>query len=184
MSSRAGAFLLAITITIVLLVLICFLWYHVVGWQSFSYNIGDAPTWTPSGSRTIDYLRFKECTYTVVTPDGKSHPVDVTSNLNALAKSYTNSPVTPPPASLTLLTNLSPMSFTIKGINDSAANATTAGIATGKSGACTEDSQCAFGSTPGACSSVNVTSPSCTNGLASATLPNITVTLTGKYKTL
>jgi hypothetical protein len=180
MSSRIGGFILSLTVTLLLLVLICFVWYHILGWQHFTFSTGDSVSWTPSGSKTIDYIRFKNCSFIVTPPSGTAKTIDVTKNLNNMAKAYTASPISGVKA-LTLVRNLNPMSFTITGLNDSLANAQAAKIISPSPVSCTTDADCPYSKNAGACGPPNNGTSFCVNGPTSL---GVTVQLTGYWKTL
>lgn len=188
MRTKISAFLLALVVTLLLVVAFCFVQYYCVGWQTFSFKIGDAATWSPANGKTKDYLRFKNCIFTVTAPNGVSQSKDVTVNLNAMAKAYGNLEVDssfsvkPSTTSLSLVRNLNPFSFIIKGFNDSPTAAQSAGILSATPTSCTADSDCPYGTVSGACGPAN--SSGVQNCVNDPKLTNIVVTLTGEYKTL
>ena len=105
--------LFCIAILVVIIILLMYLWYNYMGWQPFTVSSGTNNTWT-SDTGNIKDLRFKDCTFTI---DGQQY--DVTPALNAMSTAYKGAELVVPTLSLTA--PLNPMSFTIKGVNDSLA---------------------------------------------------------------
>lgn len=180
MSSRLGGFILALTVTLLLLVIICFTWYHILGWTQFTFSAGDTASWTPNGTKTIDYIRFKNCSFIVTPAGGTAKKIDVTKNLNNMAKAYASNPISGVKA-LSLVRNLNPMSFTITGLNDSLTNAQSAKIISPSPVSCTADTDCPYSTNAGACGPPDSGTSYCVNGPTSL---GVTVQLTGYWKTL
>ena len=168
------AFLIALVVTIVLLLLASFVWYHLIGWQTFSFNIGDQVSWTAKTGKTVEWLRFKDCVYTVTPTGSTAKTLDVTAQLNTMARAYTGMQSTAPPTTLSLGRNLNPFSFVLTGVNDSVANIATSKISASPQ-SCSTDAACPYGQVKNACGPTGY----CVNATGLAT-----VTLTGKYKTL
>lgn len=188
MNKRISAFLLALVVTMLLIVAFCFVQYYCIGWQKFSFKIGDAATWAPSNNKTKDFVRFKNCIFTVTTPTGSVHTKDVTVNLNAMARAYSDLAVDstysikPSTSTISLVRNLNPFSFIIAGVNDSPATAQANGLLPATPTPCTADSDCPYGTVAGACGPANSAGArNCVNAPSSS---NVSVTLTGEYKTL
>jgi hypothetical protein len=175
-NSHLVAFSSALLITLILLFLFFFTWYHIYGWTTFSFAIGDDASWTARTGKDIRWLRFKDCVFTVTPTGGTAKTLDVTTQLNTMAKAYMgmDGTIKNPPTVLSLSRNLNPFSFVLTGFNDTAANITTSKIsATPVS--CSSDSACPFGTVKNACGPTGY----CVNATGLAT-----VTLTGRYKTL
>lgn len=92
---------------------------------------GRAPSWTAAGDSTMASIRFKDCTFTVTTPLGQKHSVNVTAVLNGMAVGFRGA-TTPVPRTLRLDRPLNAFSFIIAGVNDSDAVTTAAEAATWK----------------------------------------------------
>jgi hypothetical protein len=91
-------------------------------------HTGVVPSWTAAGGQNISALRFKNCVFTVVDPQGQTHTADETSVLNGMAVAYRGA-TSAVPASLYLDRPLNAFSFKLAGVNDSATVPTAAAAA-------------------------------------------------------
>ena len=120
MMESLAAHALAALIVLAAAVIAAAVWYYKVGWQPFSFAqaAGAAPpSWSPSGTATVDRLRFRKVVFTVTPATGSPRSVDVSAVLNGMAVAYRDA-VTVPDA-LSLVRSLNPYSFVITGFNDS-----------------------------------------------------------------
>ncbi len=99
-------------------------------------DIADEPYWAAGTESDVSRLRFKDCVFAVAAPDGTVSRRDVTNELNAMAKAYTDTP-TAPPSTLRLDRPLNAFSFTIPGVNDKQSVPTADAAALWAGSACT-----------------------------------------------
>ncbi len=126
--------ILAAIIAIIVAIAVCYALYMYRGWSAFSFINENPVTFTPDVGSSISKLRFKNCNYEVIY-NGQPYSVDVTGNLNNMAKAYTDyNSVTTEPSSLGLVNmvedstgknlinnnELTYKSFVIPALNDSA----------------------------------------------------------------
>ncbi len=119
------ALLQSAAVIIVLLLVIAYVWWHFTGWNEFSFDAGDLPSWAPTGSgKNVSRLRFKNCLFSVQrTGDAAPTTRDVTGILNTMAAAYSRGSSrfltrSDFPASLVLDRPLNAFSFVIPGFND------------------------------------------------------------------
>jgi hypothetical protein len=168
-----AAALLAAAIVLLLVVAAAYAWYHLVGWQPFSYQAGSHPAWAPAAGRDISRLRFKDCVFAVRRSDGAAQAHDVTPALNGMAVAYKGGAANP--ARLALTHPLNPFSFVIPGFNDSAtvSDPTARPWCAAPPAACHENGACP---PPGVCDLRRGACTSCPGEAA--------VALTGQWRTL
>ena len=115
----AAAYIVALLVVLVLLVVAAFAWYHQPSkWKSFSYVGGDVVTFV-TGTTPLGRLRFKGCTFTTANPANTPATWDVTGVLNGMSAAY-DIPVGKYELSLggSAKHPLNPFSFTKVGFND------------------------------------------------------------------
>lgn len=187
--NEALAALAAAVIVLLLVVATAWGWWHLTGWKSFSYSIGDTVSWTAAEGSDVSSLRFKNCKFTSKKTTGDSKTIDVTAVLNGMAVAYEGADSTPGfsiPTTLPLVRALNPFSFIITGFND----VTTVGAGknsgpdwcTNGTKSCTVDSDCSAtvrGSTCAGYVPATGTAGACT--LCATTAG---ATLTGYYRTI
>jgi hypothetical protein len=175
---------IALLAVIVIVLVVAFGWYHYTGWTTFSYRVGESPSWTPSTGGDVSRLRFKDCVYTITRGDKVVKTQDVTPVLNSMAVSQKGN--AKQPKALTLDRPMNPFSFVITGFNDrkSVPDPTVAPWCTAPPAKCTSDSTCpnfvSSATTAGLC--VGLGNPS--GGTCSSCPGGATVTLTGKVRTI
>lgn len=115
-------FVLSITIVLVILIIIAFIWYNFTGWSPFKYSKGNTVTFKTPDESSIAYMRFRNCIFTFTDPKGSLHSIDVTEVLNNMAKGFRDAQN--PPSSFTLgghcQAPLNAFSFVLPGVNDRA----------------------------------------------------------------
>jgi hypothetical protein len=118
---KSGLALLgAVVITLIILVVAAYAWWHYTGWQTFTYSAGDSPEWRPTKEAHVSRLRFKDCAFQVQGADGVVRKVDAAPALNSMAVAYKNGARGAVPSALALVRPLNPFSFVIRGFNDRA----------------------------------------------------------------
>lgn len=146
MGGGVGLAALAALLFLVVAVAAYAAWFHSTGWESSTFHSpygaahagahegavgspggasGPAPGWTPKGGKPVSNLRFRDATFSFVTPAGKTVSRDVTANLNAMAAAFGSGPPPSPagggwgpPAVLRLSGPVNPFSFKVAGVND------------------------------------------------------------------
>jgi len=93
--------------------------WHSFGWKPFRFDLGDTASWSSNGSG-VNRLRFSNCRFAVVRPDGVSASADVTGNLNDMARAFIGEPANKYSPILSLDAPLNAFSFVIPGFNDAA----------------------------------------------------------------
>lgn len=114
------ALLGAVVITLIVLVVAAYVWWHYTGWETFAYSAGDSPEWRPTKGAHVSRLRFKDCSFQVLRADGATSGIDAAPALNSMAIAFKKAARGTAPSALALVRPLNPFSFVIPGFNDRA----------------------------------------------------------------